>query len=1203
MLPEEGNKGGRGEMKQSKKTKLSDLVKVESRFARSVNLERDFYAQTSLDGFILTTTGRMALYRFAESFAAENSSRAWTLTGPFGSGKSTFALFLAKVFGFAPKAPDVRAARELLRQIDEALWQNLFGGRRKNSVGKSGFLPVLVSGSRESLAVALLRGLKTTLENFDEFNSLFFKSKIEELLNAGEDVKSRQIVELLIEVSKHAATGKAKGLLIVVDELGKLLEYAAHRRDGDIFLLQELAEATKKGGEHSIFLLTILHQAFENYIERLGRGQQDEWMKIQGRFEDIAFLEPTEQILRLVNQAIRAEPEIFQDSGRELSQKSLKLGLADWLKAEDANEILVGCLPLHPTVALIVGHLFRRVAQNERSLFAFLTSAEPFGFQDFLSQTELGGKRPPPLFRLNNLYDYVTNALGGALYARANGRKWAEIEAVLNRMNDASPLEIKLVKAIGLLQAVGDLGSLKPSREVLNFAFDDEKSGALENALERLKTNSLIIYRHYNRAFGLWEGSDIDLDERVGEARSHTDANESLAESLSRHFKPRPLVAKRHYSQKGTLRFFDVRYASAADFEARTNEPLAEADGRILYAIALNDEEIKELVSRARSERLHQLSQILIAVPPQPANLRDAVTEVACLRWVKDNTPGLEADRVASRELQSRLAEAENRVREWLEILQGASAAENESSAENCLWFYRGERIEIESPRALQERLSAICDKVFDKTPTLRNELINRRELSSSAASARKSLIEAMLARAAEPKLGIEGFPPQMSMYFSVLQETGIHRADGENERWGFYAPKAEADEGIKAVWNEIDAFLSETEVERQTVADLFARLSRPPFGLKSGVLPVLLFAALLHYDTEVALYEQGSFVPALSVPVFERLTKSPETFGLQRCRIAGVRALVFEQFAEVLDLKSKAKEANLLEIVRGLTRFALNLPEYTRRTQTLSPNAARVRQALFETREPDKLLFHQLPEACGFAPFTSDGAEDEATIDKFFKTLRESLAELQRKYDDLLGELERLLIAAFALKSAGGAEAREEIERRAFPLLELTVEPKLKSLIIRLVNQDLDLSGWIESIAAFLANKPPDAWNDSDLARCEISLAELRRSFLHIEALAFEMGKYEFDPGREVIRLGVTTVNEPERQRVLTIGEPEKVLIEEAKQAVDKAFQSVNINGNRELRLAVLAKISQELLNDLENLPDEQVQTVFKSFRAASAA
>lgn len=833
-------------MKTAKTIKLSDAVKVESRFGRSVNLEHDFYAQASLNGFILTTTGRTALYRFAESFADANAVRAWTLTGPFGSGKSAFVLFLAKVLGFDQGA-DVRTARELLKQTDETLWQNLFARKRKNSIGKNGLLPILISGSREPLAAALLRGLKKTLENFEEFNSLFFHSQIEELLRNGENANTRQVVELFTEIAKHAvASGKAKGLLIVVDELGKLLEYAAYQRDGDVFLLQELAEATKSGDENPIFLLTILHQSFDNYIEKLGRSRQEEWMKIQGRFEDIAFLEPTEQILRLVNQAVKAEPEIFQDYGRKLLQKTVKLNLADWLKKEDASEILSGCLPLHPTVALIVGSLFRRVAQNERSLFAFLTSAEPFGFQDFLANNEWREKSPP-LYRLDNLYDYITTALGNSLYTQTSGRKWAEIEAVLNRMSEATEIEIKLVKAIGLLQTIGDLGNLKSSPAVLAFAFDNEKSSEIETALDQLKNNSLVIYKHYNKAFGLWEGSDIDLDERVREARTFVSPNESLADSLTKHFKAKPTVAKRHSSQKGTLRFFDVRYAATTDFETQVKEPLGDADGRILYAIALNDEEISELIEKARSKNLRDYKQTLVAVPPQTTNLREAIFEVACLRWVKANTPDLANDRVANRELQARLAKAEAVVAEWLETLHGTSARSNFSSS-NCLWFYGGKEIKIESPRELQEQLSITCDKVFKNAPTLHNELINRRELSGSAKSGRKSLIEAMLTHADKPMLAIEGFPPQMSMYFSVLQETGIHRE--ENRCWGFYAPEATADEGIKIVWNEIDNFLSETEVERQTVADLFARLSLPPFGLKNGVRcsarsPFRSFAAL----------------------------------------------------------------------------------------------------------------------------------------------------------------------------------------------------------------------------------------------------------------------------------------------------------------------------------------------------------------------
>ena len=94
--------------------------------------------------------------------------------------------------------------------------------------------------------------------------------------------------------------------------------------------------------------------------------------------------------------------------------------------------LLESCLPLHPTVALIVSSLFRRFAQNERSLFALLNSSEPHGLQDFLSNQTYDG-RVLPTFTLSNLYDYIYTALGSSLYTSRDGKKWAEIESAIER--------------------------------------------------------------------------------------------------------------------------------------------------------------------------------------------------------------------------------------------------------------------------------------------------------------------------------------------------------------------------------------------------------------------------------------------------------------------------------------------------------------------------------------------------------------------------------------------------------------------------------------------------------------------------------------------------------------------------------------------------------------------------------------------------
>lgn len=1176
---------------------LSDLVRVGARFGRSVNVERDFYDEVSLEGYILTTTGRSALHRLGQSLSDTAGERAWTLTGPYGSGKSAFALFAAKTLS-PDHSEDTQTARLLIKGQDRELWGNLFD-RRRSTAMRRGLCPVLVSGTREPITVALLRGLARSIERFWPKNPPLVLAEVESLLReaqAGNAVSGRQVAEVFEEVAQKVCASRScgDGLLVIIDELGKLLEYAAaNPKDGDIFVLQELAEAAKRSGESPILLVTILHQAFDRYVERLGRAHREEWMKVQGRFEDLAFQEPTEQLLRILAQAIiHAGPEPalgeLTKHGHQLAQKAEKLGLMPKTsKRAHVVELLEACAPLHPTVALSLGHLFRRLGQNERSLFAFLTSHEPHGFHEFLTSA-VWDKRRPATLRLDHLYDYVVTALGSGLYTQGNAKRWAEVEAALNRLVDSAEIEIRLVKTIGLLRVIGDVGNLKPSREMLQFALADGEvtSEDVNAGLERLQQRSVIVYRRHSESYSLWEGSDIDIDDRVAEARSKIDPNESLALSLTKYFRPRPLVARHHSHRTGTLRYFDVRYVDLQGLDKALNEPLKESDGVILYAIALNADEVNAFHERAGNSKLKERPQVLVAIPHEAAGLREAVLDVAALRVVRDTTPELEGDRVARKELQARLANAEKTVEQLLRSFFDTSAAgPRESVSNGCVWYHKGTRVEVPTERALQEFISHVCDKVFRKTFILRNELINRRLISSSAAAARRFLIEAMLANGDKEKLGIEGHPPQLSIYYSFLQQTGIHREEGG--RWGFFPPKPGAAAGAVAAWQAMDDFFTESELERRSVAELFGRLTQPPFGMRPPTLPILLCAALLHYDTEIALYEEGSFVPALSDAVFERLIKAPEKFQVQRCRIAGVRAVVFERFTKSILQKPDGffgDKLNLLGVVRPLTKFAASLPPYTRGTQRLSEMTMRVRAALFEAREPDRLLFVQLPEACGVAPFVSDDKRDPAEIDRFIKHLRASLSELQRAYDELLAEVERMLVAGFSLKGVG-PEGRKELRERALPLMDITVELKLKSFVFRVTDEELDHVGWLESLATLLAGKPPASWNDPDLARFEVNLAEIARSFLNIELLSFELHKQGVAPrsDKEVMRLGITTLSEPERQKVITVSAEDRLIIERAGLAVEQALASAGVNGSLDLRLAVLAKLSQKLLEQAE--------------------
>lgn len=1169
---------------------LSDLFQVTGRFRRSVHLERDFYAENSLDGYVVTVTARETLRRLISALENGAETKAWSLTGPYGSGKSAFALFAAKLLG-DPRSPTTHDALNLLERGDIFLWDR-FDEVRGNRQKERGFCPVLISGERAPISIALLRALAVGLIQFDRNSSEIraLVSEVEERLDGaanGTPPAASEITVLFESATLQIGKAGGAGLILVVDELGKFLEYAAqHPSQGDVFVLQSLAEFASRSVETPLFLLTILHQAFEHYAQRMGASQREEWAKIQGRFEDVAFMEPAEQVLRLIGNAIERDANALQISDRSFLTDTVDLELKPrQLTTSEFLQILENCLPLHPAVALIVGSLFRRFAQNERSLFALLTSAEPHGLQDFLTTHSYDGNRLP-LFTLPDLYDYINTALGNRLYSASDGKKWAGIESAISRLSNPSTMTVKLIKTIGLLGVVGEVSAnLKCSKPLLKYALDDGThafSQEFEHALSELVKRSIAIYRRYNDAYALWEGSDIDIESRLAEAAAQFDLSQGLASTISKLLPPRPLIARRHLHLTGTLRYFVVRYTDVGRFETDLKIPLDDADGLILYALPVNESEAGTLAKKAANASVADRNDVIVAIPDSIGLLQEAVLELARLRWVESNTPELDGDATARRELAARTIEVEEAVSNQVKSLFGENITVAEGGG--CAWYHTGNSIHIVTRRDLNEYLSTICDTVYHKAPIIRNELINQRRLSHSASRARRMLIVAMLERADQANLGIDGYPSELSVYLSLLSDTGIHRiVSGE---WGFHPPKSDERGGIPFAWSAIETFLDECELERQGISKLYDRLEKPPIGLRNGPIPILLCAVLLHYESEIALYEDGSFVTDISSAVFERLMKSPDKFELKRFRMTGLRSDVFSQFLGLLSQPPTTMgPTNLLAVVKPLVRFVSKLPRYTMLTHELSREAIELRKTISDAREPDTLLFVQLPQALGFGAFGPYEEMDSTTVGKFFNTLRRVLSELNRAYDDLLTSLAQLLASAFSLK--GGTETIQvELNKRAELLFDLTIETKLKGFLIRVCDDELDFKNWLEAIGTYIAQKPPASWNDADKTQFEMSLSELARKFSHFEAVSFERHKQSdgfADGAGDVMRVGITTLTAKEQERVISIPPPAEEQAKYIEREIERVFDAHDADGNAELRLAVLARISRKLMEQLE--------------------
>ena len=1143
---------------------LASLVAVERRFRRSVNLDRDAGCTEALDGYVVTPAVHRALSQITNGLDDQGGDRAWSLVGPYGSGKSAFAVFLADLLS-GSGSPGGDAARCLLD--------------RSTAVGtpRQALFPALLTAERGPLDTLLLNSLRSTVEGIwatQRGAKPRVLATLKRMLNGSAPAPSRcatsDVVGCFEEAVQTIGNKTGAGLLLIVDEAGKALEYAAqHPTRGDVYLLQALAEAAARSNGFPFVVLTVLHQSFDRYAHQLGPSDRNEWAKVQGRFGELAFREGGDQIIRLTAAAIRriGEPRKAADWTRVVSATAAWIAEGTGWDESQLARYLDGCWPLHPVTTALLGPLFRgRLAQNERSLFAFLCAGEPLSFRDFLRTNG-----PDSLYTVDRLYDYATGMFGDRVLGR-DGRQWAEIDTVIRRLPpEADAVDDQVLKTVGLLGMLGDQVGLRASAEIVAACVGEGR--AAERALERLKQQSVLVFRQFRDAFQTWEGSDLDLDDLVVRAEGQLANDFSVAQVLQRQVPRTPLVARRHLFETGTLRFFDVRFADASRLIVNEEVNLSGAgDGVVILALPRTEREANDLrqhqgIAGLATEQVGAGKPVVLVVPEASARLTQITRELAASQLVRTTTPELQSDPAARTELSGRIDELQRQI---------AAEIERVFDPRRSSWFTSGERRMVASRRDASSALSSLCDAHYAKAPRIRNELLNRRALSTSAARARRNLIEAMILRRDVAQLGFEGNPPEVSMYRSLLQAHGLHRQRAG--RWEFGAPR----QALQPLWKAIDSFLGDTEAGRRPLAELYNRLQRPPFGIKDGPLPVIVVAALLARDEDVAVYERGSFMPAWTPSHAERLLRSPDAFEIRRCRIDGLRQTVFTRLAKTLRL-STASKPGLLEVVRGLVRFVANLTPYARRTLRVSQRARDIREALVRAREPAQLLFDELPAACGCSPVGLNQAEAPQLVNEFIGTLETGLHEIQNTYPALLERASAVLAGQLSLPKAR-ADLAAELRSRARCLEEVAVGPMLKSFVLRASDEALATDDLLISLLTQLASKPPHEWADADEDHFRVQAAHVARAFHSAESLV--VANDGADGGQGLLRLAVARRGHPERDRVLPLRSADEASIAALRDrilATVRALDSKTAACDRDRALAALALAAESLLDASE--------------------
>lgn len=1134
---------------------IADLLRIPGRYLRSVHLERDFNDASSLQNYIVTPPMVSVFSRIVEGLRPGSGRRAWRITGDYGTGKSSFALVLAHLLR-DPGAPSLTGIRQSVdREVElDAL-----------SLIPSRMVPVLVTGAREPLVPAIAQAIARSL---DQVNGQCSDSESsEDLRNRAAAVAASgdasQLLRLLDRLGSHATHKGRSGVLLVLDELGKFLEYATLRPDReDVYVLQRIAEAAARSGECPLVVLGLLHQGFHAYAERLPSTARFEWDKVAGRYEEITFDQPLSHVTALVAGALNVNRALIPDDVTKASEDVLASTLKTrWYGgASNGTQARLSPLelyPLHPTVLPVLVRFFARFGQHERSLFSFLLSSEPFGLQSFAERPASGSA----WYRLPDFYDYVRSVFGHRLAGASYQSHWLRISGTLDRAAEVDHLELRVLKVVAILNVL-DAEHLLATDVVLRSSIaDGDPEDAVGRAIATLKRRGFLFDRGAAGGYCLWPSTSVNLESAFEVAQRRLGPLDRVSTQIAPYLDASPVVARRHYIKTGTLRHFEVRYAELATLGEIVARP-TNGDGLVVVALCETQGECQSAVENAASSEFANRPDVLLAIPPPLSGLAAEVWDCRCWQWVADNTPELAQDSYAAAEVTRQLAASR---RALMQEVHAVLAFDGKKA--DVEWWRTGKRFPVPAPGTLSASLSMISDELYDQAPYLCNELLNRRSLSSAAAAARMRLIERMFLSADQPELGISPAkaPPEKSMYLSVLREGKVHRE--EAGRFIISEPH-EGDDPLhlRPALAHIMSLLEQADGHRVSVSMTLQALQDRPYGIRAGVTPLLLAIVIAAHTHEIAVFEDGTFLHRFGPSDFLRLIKQPATFEIQLCRVVGVRAEVFVELARVFsDDPTPERGLQLLDVVRPLSTFAAQLPEYTRRSSTLSETAGRVRDALMVAREPATLIFSELPLACGLGPFPTNEPADAGRVKGFVDALRDAFADLRAAYPQLLERIRDHVMGGLA--GTGVRPDRPRIAHRASRVVLVAREPRLQTFARCLADVALSEDAWAERVGSFVISKPPARWTGLDETRATDEIDLLAAAFCRVEATAF-VGTDD-EPNVAAVRLAITQADGTEGAVVVRTRAEDEPLVD----ALVARLEGVLADGG-ELHLAALARV-----------------------------
>lgn len=924
--------------------KYSNYISIGEQFKNSVNIEYDLLNFEKLGLYIPTEDVCEVLKYYFNSIEDNKYNRSTILEGPYGKGKSYLVLTLLQLLQLDAEEKNVIKFLEKLKKVDETLYI------KYQNIKKSGIklLPIVINSNYVHLPQALNMALKDALDrvnlndlfpntayevglsvieqwrNDDEIDkkivdkciektgislnelerglknySVEFFDKFVELYNcivkglSFNPFTSDDVVKNYSDISYKLADYGYAGIFVVFDEFSKFIEADNDTLSKDLKVLQDLSElVNRSGNQGQMHLCCITHKSLNNYYKNKKETTVNAFRTVEGRFKEIRFnrsLNQNYQIISMTLNKRKGFDVFFREKYKEKKYFFDTVCNYDLFKNIDYDLISKECFPLNPLTTFSVVNISELIAQNERTLFTFISDNDTNSLSTFLKNNDEG------LFNVDKIYDYFVNLLEKSDEEEIRKINY-KTQICLSKIGDN--LSKRIIKVLAIIKIIGD-DNFIPTLGMISSCLD-AKEQDISIALNSLLENKLLKKSFATECYDFALASSKIIDTKVDAFLMSKAKIENLSTILNKVFDSEFVLPRKYNTKHKMTRFYRQKYI--ADFELMTLSSFDVffkyefCDGLIFNVIntGINIEKIKSHFSTMEYNK----TVILRLIDKKlSSSVSDEIFRISALQNILSEK---NLDEIVKDETKLIITDE---VNELEQLLTGMYSKQNVHL------------VSVYNTTNYSELLSDAMESVFCNTPVINNEMMNKEQnISSQYVKPRNVVVNLYLnKRITKDQNELEGFTstsPESTVFNSIKETTSPEK---------------------RAVLDEIKNFLNSSESRKQCSSTIVEKLKRPPYGIRSGVLPLLFAMAISELDDNVLFYFDKKEID-LTAENINKMISNPDKYYFSLERGSNEKFEYLQALLNIFDLKSTNNYRDDIKlIVTYMQKWLLSQPRIIR--------------------------------------------------------------------------------------------------------------------------------------------------------------------------------------------------------------------------------------------------------------------------------